>query len=129
MNSFTSKKASDADAKREYAGSAIAALATTLASRYSGDDEFVAILRRTLEVARHDKSDVEGRFEGYLKGATWVRDHARCAEDLPVANLVIAAVEADLARLRGDERTARSAQQRCYEAARAARKAMGRIGR
>lgn len=110
--------------KHEYARSMLCALGATLASRYSGEDELVAILLRTLEVARRSKTDMEGRCAGYLEAATWVRDHARCVEDLVVANLLIAAAEADLARLRGDEEGARSAQQRCYEAACAARQTM-----
>ena len=87
--------------KHEYARSMLCALGATLASRYSGEDEFVAILLRTLEVARRSKTDMEGRCAGYLEAATWVRDHARC-----------------------DEEGARSAQQRCYEAACAARRTM-----
>lgn len=124
MSNFISNSNVEAGPEQELAGSPTVILATRLALRYTLEDELVEILTRTHEVARRSKGDMEGFFEGLLEAATWIRDHAHCADDRAVANLLAAAIEVDLARLRGDEEGARSADLRGREAALEAREAL-----
>lgn len=123
MSNFSSSNV-EAGPEQELASSPTVVLATRLALRYTLEDEFVEILTRTHEVARRSKGDMEGFYEGLLEAATWIRDHAHCADDRAVANLLAAAIEVDLARLRGDEEGARSADLRGREAALEARQAL-----
>ncbi|HJB55532.1 MAG TPA: hypothetical protein IAA39_07415 [Candidatus Olsenella avistercoris] len=123
MSNFSSSNV-EAGPEQELASSPTVVLATRLALRYTLEDEFVEILTRTHEVARRSKGDMEGFYEGLLEAATWIRDHAHCADDRAVANLLAVAIEVDLARLRGDEEGARSADLRGREAALEARQAL-----
>lgn len=124
MTNRSNRNDQNVSSERECATSPTVVLATRLALRYTLEDEFVEILTRTHEGARRSKGDMEGFYEGLLEAATWIREHAHCADDRAVANLLATAIETDLARLRGDEEGTHSADQRCHEAALEARQAL-----